>query len=241
MGTTYVELMARYPSIIAVNIARVGTPARSAHAKVQTTPATGFKCSNVIIASTGHGTREVEPFEGGWICQVGQVLFDEFITSPACAGRARCAMTQTLVYFAKHKSTLTPIEVWTAWGLAIQFSIWGTNAVEEMYRMCANTEGCLDTQGLSPQCSGIDDIGSYWQCVNGTAYNMQIIDENLNNPVVVGDAESNIEGYIGGDFTVADDSYDASFGYGSWGLLTEMGMNNDYGSCFDSTIPWCPG
>jgi hypothetical protein len=244
--------MANYKGVIADNIARAGIPARAAHAKVQTTPSTGFNCTNMIIAGAGPGgTREVAPFEGGWICSVGQVLFDEFITSPSCAGRARCAMTQTLVYFAKHKTTLTPWDVAARWAIAIQFGLWGYDAVTEMFRMCAGVQGCLDTQGISPECQGPAAIGGGWQCISGTAYNMQIIDEYntlvidgsdvSNDYTVMGDSESAIEGYVGGYFSVGNDSYDNQFGYGSYGLMSEMGDMQDYGSCYNNPIPWCPG
>jgi hypothetical protein len=197
---------------------------------------------------TSTGTREVSPFEGGWICLVTAVLYDEFISSPACNGDARCALTQTASYFAKHKQQLTPIQVIGQWLAVITLARWSTYAVEETFRMCADTPGCLDTQGIGA-CDG------NWQCINGMAYDMQIEDEdytienepyNPSDPLAgyyamlgAGYYEWSLGSELGWNSVIAPgDTYDAQFGYGSWGELTEEVYGGE-GQC-QIVTPACP-
>ena len=155
------------------------------------------------------------------------MLYDEFISSPACNGNARCALTQTASYFAKHNKQLTPPQIIGQWVLLVTLSKWSIYAIEETFRMCADTPGCIDTQGIGA-CDG------NWQCINGMANEMQLEDEYYTDSnqavpagdytlaeqeyydaLYVGDFEYAMGNLLGG-FTIVADAYDASFGYGSW-------------------------
>lgn len=251
LGTSYAALMANYPSVIAGNMARTGYAGHVAHNHSQATQSSSA-CTAVQIVWTPRGTREVSPFEGGWICLVAGVLYDEFISSPFCNGNARCAMTETVSYFTKHVKQLaptTPIGIIGQWLAVYKLSEWSATALVEMLRMCINTPGCSDTQGV-----GACDQDP--QCINGMAYDMQLEDdyyEASNQPVPPGDYSLAVQEYydmtyvgdeeyaIGslfGGYTIVANAYDAGYGYGSWGELSEEAFGGDV-SC-PIVTPACP-
>ena len=246
LGTSYNNLMAYYPSVISATWTRTTSGARAAHNHSQSSQSASA-CTQTQYVYVGGGTRQVTPFQGGWVCLAAGVLYDEFITNPVCNGNARCAMLHTLSYFSEHAKQLTPQNVgpwWLVYNLAYFFS----HGLVDVFRMCIDTPGCSDTQGI-----GACDQDP--NCINGMAYDMQLEEEYYeaaNQPVPAGDYGLYVQEYydmlgVGDEQSymtsllgapVGSNSYDAGYGYGAWGELTPEALGGEV-SC-PIVTPACP-
>lgn len=234
LGRTYADIVSRYPSVMAANLARAGTAGRVAHSHLQTSAGypPGVHCP--ILVYTGRGTRE----EGvDWICTEVGTLFDEFITSPACNGGAKCAMDETLVFLAKHKQTVPPVTQIGWWNLIISLGHFAATITQNAYIWCSQTPECINSIGNV--CS-FDEVTA---CSTPMTTVLNGIDQAQTTATSGSPGDPTVDtamwdlGYwervLGEDFGsyIYIDSFDAQFGFGSWGVLTEEEACVNPGDC----------
>jgi hypothetical protein len=199
LGTTYATIMANYWGVI-----------------------------NSNVASGGHYVRRVTPYPcaltpSGRVaqCQLAAALFDEFISNPACAGRADCAFSSVLIFGGKHKLDWRDILT----GLDMAQWSW------ELLHWCMNTPECATP---CPECTSptwCDGEGVLLQGCDGGPVNPFLND--LSNMANQGFDELMINYYTNTNKGIGW----SPDGLGPWGLDSNEPMQG--GTCPDPGILIC--